>query len=614
MTIRKQTVFQIAITFTILIAIIFVISRFILLENLEELEKENTQQNVERVLSALSYTLSDLESGTNDWASWDDTYAFINDVDDEYIESNLIDETFIGLRLNLMLFVNSSGQIVFGKAFDLYNEEETPIPPDLQLHLADGSPLLIHPGSEGGISGILLLPESHPLLIVSRPILTSKDEGPVRGTLIFARYFERGEIERLSELMSLTFASYRTDDMELPDDVRGIYPSLQQGTAILTQPLDSQYIAGYTLVEDIYGTPGLILKVVMLRDIYREGQFGISYLILAITAVGVVFGASSALLAEKMGLSRLKHLAKTVDDIGLSGNISERILTTGNDEISDLASGINSMLAALQKSEDELKEKAEQLQMVALEAQAASQAKSEFLSSVSHELRTPLTAIIGLAQLLQKKYYGALNEKQAEYVQDILESSNHLLSLINDILDLTKIESGQSMPELVDAEVKELMESSLLLVKENAVKNKVSIQLKVPEKMLKQKIAVDKRRFRQIMVNLLSNAVKFTPGGGTVTIEADREQDKLIVSISDTGIGISPEEQERIFDAFYQVSAGISGKSPGTGLGLSLAKHLVEQHHGRIWVESEGVGKGSRFSFIIPLKLSSQEFDYEAAE
>ena len=614
MTIRKQSLFAIAITFTTLIVILFLISKFILLDNLRELEQENTYQNVERALSALSYTISDLESGTDDWASWDDTYAFINDVNDEYIESNLIDETFIGLRLNLMLFINSSGQIVFGKAFDLYNEEETPIPPDLQPHLADSSPLLIQPGSESGISGLLLLPEGHPLIIVSRPILTSRDEGPVRGTLIFGRYLESTEVHRLGELTSLSLAAYRTDDIEMPSDVSEVYPSLLQGESILTQPLNSRYIAGYTLIEDIYGNPGLILKEITPRDIYREGQFGISYLVLAITAVGVLFGTGAALLSDKMGLSRLKKLAQTVDDIGLSGNISERILTAGNDEISNLAGGINSMLAALQKSEDELKEKAERLQIVALEAQAASQAKSEFLSSVSHELRTPLTAIIGLAQLLQKKYYGALNEKQAEYVQDILESSNHLLSLINDILDLTKIESGQSTLELGDAEVKELMESSLLLVKESAMKSKVSVQLKVPEKMLKQRIKVDKRRFRQIMVNLLSNAVKFTPGGGTVTIEAKKEQDELMVSISDTGIGISPEAQERIFDAFYQVSAGISGKSPGTGLGLSLAKHLVEQHHGQIWVESEGVGKGSRFSFTIPLKLSSQEFNYEAME
>jgi len=602
MTLRKKTLLIIAATFLSLIAILYFASQNLLLNSFNELEEQNTRQNVERALSALSNDLSSLDATAGDWAGWDDTYAFIEDANTDYIESNLIDGTFTELKLNLMLFINSSGRTVFGKAFDLHNEEEIPVPQSLLEHLSDNNFLVTHPDTESSIAGIILLPEE-PMLITSQPILTSEDEGPIRGTLIMGRYLDAAEIERLADITHLPLIMHRFTDPQIPPDFQEARLSLSEETLILAQVLDEQSIAGYTVLRDIYGKPSLMLRVDMPRDIYQQGQEILVHRLWLIIIVGAVSGVVAMWILEKQVLSRLANLSKSVSGIGITGDLSKRVSLAGRDEISNLASGINNMLAALQKSEDELNEKAEQLQVAAMEAQAANKAKSEFLSGVSHELRTPLTAIIGLSQLLQKKYYGDLNEKQTEYVQDILESSNHLLSLINDILDLTRIEAGKSEFELVETEVKELMESSLLLVKESATKSRVSVQLEVPEKFLRQKIAVDKRRFRQIMVNLLSNAVKFTPAGGKVTIEAKIKKDGLTVSITDTGIGVRPEEQERIFDAFYQASAGTTGKSPGTGLGLSLTKHLVEQHHGQIWVESEGVGKGSRFSFTIPLEL-----------
>ena len=251
--------------------------------------------------------------------------------------------------------------------------------------------------------------------------------------------------------------------------------------------------------------------------------------------------------------------------------------------------------------EQRVTERTNQLEIALKEAETASRAKSDFLASMSHELRTPLNSVIGFSQMLREQYFGELNEKQAEYVSNILESGKHLLSLINDILDLSKIEAGKMELELSSVKIKDLLGNSLVMIKEKALAHRMSLNLNITANLENLEIMVDERRIKQAMFNLLSNAAKFTPDGGAITVEARREGKELIVSVSDTGIGIAPEEQERIFKKFYQVSGNITDKTSGTGLGLSLTKSIVEMHGGRIWVESEGIGKGSRFTFTLPI-------------
>ena len=252
--------------------------------------------------------------------------------------------------------------------------------------------------------------------------------------------------------------------------------------------------------------------------------------------------------------------------------------------------------------EEKIKESAAELEVAMRSAQVANQAKSDFLASMSHELRTPLTSILGLSEVLQEEYFGKLNSKQKEYLNDIHESGQHLLLLINDILDIAKIEAGKMELELGPVVVKELLENSLIMIKEKAGKHNIKLDVDLAPEIKGLKIQADERKLKQIIFNLLSNAVKFTPDGGRIQLGASCEDGKLAVAVTDTGIGISLEKQEKVFQEFYQVEAGLRDKTPGTGLGLPLSRRMVELHGGEIWCESEGEGKGSRFVFTIPLE------------
>jgi signal transduction histidine kinase len=224
--------------------------------------------------------------------------------------------------------------------------------------------------------------------------------------------------------------------------------------------------------------------------------------------------------------------------------------------------------------------------------------KSEFLANMSHELRTPLNAIIGFSEVLLEQMFGELNDKQTEYLGDILASGRHLLSLINDILDLSKIEAGRMELELASFDLPTALENAMTLVRERATRHGIALELFLDERV--DGFVGDERKVKQVLLNLLSNAVKFTPEGGRVKLTATLADGAIEISVSDTGIGIAPEDQERIFEEFRQVGASASSMHEGTGLGLTLARKFVELHGGQIWVNSE-VGRGSVFTFTLPV-------------
>jgi signal transduction histidine kinase len=268
-----------------------------------------------------------------------------------------------------------------------------------------------------------------------------------------------------------------------------------------------------------------------------------------------------------------------------SGDFSGHVDVANRDELGALAVNVNRMN--------------DELQRLYKEVETASKHKSEFLANMSHELRTPLNAIIGFSQVLREGISGEVNAKQQEYLDDILTSAGHLLALINDVLDLSKVEAGQVELQLAPFSLQDALERGVSMVREQATQDG-GVQVVLHANGSLDLLMGDERRVRQVIFNLLSNAVKFAPAGGQVDVSATRLNGEVMVSVADTGPGIAAEDLDRIFEQFQQTEVGAS-QPEGTGLGLALSKRFVEMHGGRIWCESE-LGKGSTFVFTLPAR------------
>ncbi|MCL5882828.1 MAG: ATP-binding protein, partial [Actinobacteria bacterium] len=291
-------------------------------------------------------------------------------------------------------------------------------------------------------------------------------------------------------------------------------------------------------------------------------------------------------------LKPLRHVVGVIHNIA-DGDLSERVTVSSSDEVGDMADSFNKMADSLEETQDNLRR-------VNLNLLEANRLKSEFLSVMSHELRTPLNAIIGFSEVLKDlgDGNGHIGDREEKYLLNIETSGRHLLQLINDILDLAKISSEDNELMLEDLSIPQVMEDIRKLGHPFAAQRRVLLEVPPQEQL--PLIQGDGAKIKRILYNLVSNAIKFTPEGGRVVLEAKTVDNMVEISVTDTGIGISQEDQGRIFTEFQQLETAHTRRHEGTGVGLALSKKLVEMHGGLIRVESE-LGKGSRFTFSLPI-------------
>jgi PAS domain S-box-containing protein len=847
MKLRRKTLSIVGITIAGLTGILYAASSSILLSSLVKAEEQEATQVVKGALNVFGQTADDFNSRFADWSAWDDNYAFIQNGNKEFIASNLIPEGLANVRVNIAIFVNTSGKIVYGTGLDSQKVKLTAVPEALKEHISLSDPLLQHPNINSSLAGILLLP-SGPILIASRPIVTTKNTGPIRGTLIFGRNLDAAGIEKLSKIIRLPLIVHSVNEPHLPADFLKARHKLSAKKPIFVRPVSEDLMAGYTLIRDIYARPALLLRVDIPREIYRQGQISLLYLLVSVTLAGIGFVGCTLLLLEYLVLSPLSRLASSVNRVSSSQDLSMRLQVTGEDELSDLAYTINGMLGAIASAENEqLEEKAryravveqatdciflwdaqtkrlleantafrnlfdysldtisqltiydivayskdlidsnidlllgdkqlrigevlyrrrdgscvdvevsasvisyggreiictvvrditerkqaeaelraseeryrllfknnphpmwvydlETLEFIAVNqaaiehygytreeflnmtvadirppqelprllenisqldagidfagvwqhqtkngtiidveitsytlifesrnaelvmahdvtnrlqaeaelynakeaAEAANLAKSQFLANMSHELRTPLNAIIGYSEILQED---ALDIGEADFVSDLARihnAGNHLLGLINDILDLSKIEAGHAELELQTFDLCEAVKDVARTVEPLFLRNTNRLNVECPHNI--GALYSDKIKFTQILFNLLSNAAKFTQKG-TITFSVERikndqnswDAEQLIFKCTDTGIGMTPEQLQKLFQPFTQADASTTRKYGGTGLGLAIAQKYSQMLGGEITVNSE-FGKGSTFTLMLPIQL-----------
>ncbi|MBD2461652.1 PAS domain-containing protein [Oscillatoria sp. FACHB-1407] len=695
MTLRQKIVLIIGLTLVCLIAVLYTLLSNVLSSRFAELERQDVQQKMVQVQNALSDDLTKLRFTARDWAEWDDTYAFIQDVNSTYARTNLNTATIARLDLNLMIYARPDGEIVFGRAYDAEQQRDRPIPESLMPHLRSDRPLLQHRKPTSSLAGIMLLPEGI-LMVASHPILPGSGAGPGRGSLIFGRYLSEAIVETLAEKTGLSTTVYRFDDAQLPRAFQQIQAQLLTPDAIWVEPLSSQAIAGYALVNDIYGNPALILRIDVPRRIYQEGQLTKNYLVFFLVIVGTVLSGVTLLFLEKLVLTRLLQISSEVRAIGISGDSSMQVTVTGRDELSQLAHQLNRMLSALNDSQHKRRESEARnralldaipdliLRLGAdgtyldckapkdcaldffagrmlgetvhafLPAHTAQQAmnyihqalqtgemqvyeyqlldeggvrdyearivvsgdqevltivrditdrkrierlKNEFVSVVSHELRTPLTAIRGSLGLMLGGVTGELSEEARSLLEIACRNSDRLILLINDILDIEKIESGAIDFKLEPIELVPLVEQ--VIEANRAYGDQLAVQFQLRETVPGVCVKADGDRLAQVLTNLLSNAAKFSPPNSTVDIAIHRYPGTIRVAVTDYGCGIPFEFHSRIFQKFAQADASDSRQKGGTGLGLSISKAIIEKLGGQIGFQTK-LGVGTTFYFDLP--------------
>jgi len=562
MKIRTKTGLTMAVVLLCTIIGVYLLSQTVLTSGYVSLEEQTTIQDMRKVVSAINDSINSMDVFASDYAQWDDTYAFIENNNTAYIQNNLVDSTFRYSNLNFMIYVNSTGGIVYAKAYDQVNDLDLPVSQELLQMISGHEELWRFDNQAEHVSGILTLSNST-AMISSEPIVKSDATGPVRGAVFIGKYIDQEIIDDLSISTHLPLVLYKTDDANLPDDFRVANSTLSVENSLSAKAVNATTIGGYALMTDVFSNPAVIVRAEMPRSILAQGQTTIGYFLMLLSASLVIVFGTIMILLEKGVLSRLSKLSKEVGSLGDARDLSQLVTVEGNDEIASLARALNDTTLKLTKAE----------RFASI---------GELATMVGHDLRNPLQGIRNATYFLRT---GMQQVDQSRRMLDEIEKS----IIYSDSIVRNLVEYSQELrPKFTRTTPKAIAAKALLDV---GIPNNINVLDRIHDET---EITVDTELFSRALANLIQNAVEAMPKGGTLTVENIRLNDNLEFKVSDTGCGFPEEFKSKIGNPL------VTRKARGMGFGLAITKRILEAHKGSLQAESIN-GKGSTFKIVLPL-------------
>ncbi len=587
MSLRQKTLLIVALTTLALVASLYALGQTILLDGFRQVEREAAERQVRQAVAAIEAEISYLSRTAIDWSGWDDTYEFVVDANEEFIESNLVDATLAvaSLRINLIAIVDLEGKVVFQKGYDLSADKRVQVPLSFSEHLTETG-LLGLPEPLSKRTGIVLLPDA-PMLIAARPIVTSEHEGPIRGVVIMGRYLDDHEVERLQSITQLSLSRERLDKGTLEPDYQEARSALGPESRIHVQPLSDTRLAGYTIMKDLYDRDAVLLRVETTREIYQQGLLTVRYLITAVAVAGVFFAAVTVLLLEGTVLRRLADLGQSVRKVGEEKDLEAAVSVSGSDELADLGTTINDMLKQLAQAERE---------MVRLERLRA---LGEMAAGVSHNLNNMLLGILIPAEILQDQVKDPGAKKQIDAIMFSATRAAELVRQLHGALPHKREEEGGAVS--ATAAVKRAVESARPRWKDAAEAEGSTIKMITHLDESVPLVRGTETGLHDVLLNLLFNAIDAMPQGGSLTLCLRADGEDVLLSVEDSGVGMDTSTQRRIFEPFFTTKAAV-----GTGLGLYTVYNTVNSWGGSVEIESSP-GIGSKFTIRLPVAAEDDE-------